>query len=414
MGSRRPSLGLLAREPSFTRLFLATIGSGAGTWLELVALEVDVYERTGSSAWIAALLIADMLPTFAVGLLVGPLIDRLSRRSLMINADLVRFGAFAVLPFTTNATQIIVLAAVVGIATGFFRPPVYPGLPNFVQDEALARANSLLQAAENTTWALGSVAGGALAAAAGVHAAYWFNAATFLVSAALLLGIPQRLLQAAAAASRGHWQDVKDGLALAVRSRAIVTVLVAWNIAVFAVAAMNVAEPRLALRTFSAGRFGLGLLMGCAGIGLTVGALLASAWIARRGLPNVYGISLLLIALGIVGAAASPNVWVASACAVVSGCGNGSAIVCNSLLVQRGAPDVLRGRAFAVLMSSNFALVTAGMVVAGWLTDVIGARWMLAAAGAFAGAAGIVGFALARRASAPQPVAEHEFALSGH
>src|SRR5438132_6238097 len=413
MDSRRPSeplsrLGLLGREPSFTRLFLATIGSGAGTWLALVALEIDVYERTGSSAWIAALLIADLLPTFAIGLLVGPLVDRLSRRSLMINADLVRFGAFAVLPFTTNATQIVALAAVVGVATGFFRPAVYAGLPNLVEDRDLPAANSLLQGADNLTWALGSVAGGALAASVGVHAAYWINSATFLLSAALLIGIPQSLLQAAAAASRGHWQDVKDGFALAVSSRPILTVLIAWNVAMFAIAAMNVAEPRLALRTFSAGRFGLGLMMGCAGLGLTVGALLASAWIARRGLPNVYGISLVLIALGIGGAAAAPNVWVASASVIVAGCGNGSAIVCNALLVQRGAPDALRGRAFAMLMSTNVAFVTTGMVVAGWLTDSIGARWILAAAGAFAGAAGVIGFGLARRVSASEPVREQE------
>jgi MFS family permease len=398
-------LGLLGREPSFLRLFLATIGSGAGTWLALVALEIDIYERTGSSAWIAALLIADLLPTFAIGLLVGPLVDRLSRRSLMINADLVRFGAFAVLPFTTNATQVVVLAAIVGIATGFFRPAVYAGLPNLVQDNDLPSANSLLQAADNVMWALGSVAGGALAAAAGVDAAYWFNASTFLLSAALLIGIPQNLLQAAAAASKGHWQDVKDGFALAVRSRPILTVLIAWNVAMFAIAALNVAEPRLALRTFSAGRFGLGLMMGCAGLGLTAGALLASAWIAKRGLPNVYGISLLLVAFGIAGAAAAPNVWVASASVIVAGCGNGSAIVCNSLLVQRGAPDDLRGRAFAMLMSTNVAFVTAGMVMAGWLTDVVGARWILGAAGAFGATAGIVGFGLARRAFA-KPVAE--------
>src|SRR5256714_11057485 len=106
MDSRRPSeplsrLGLLGREPSFARLFLATIGSGAGTWLALVALEVDVWQRTHSSGWIAALLIADMLPTFAIGILVGPLIDRLSRRRLMVGADLIRFGVFAALPFTT-------------------------------------------------------------------------------------------------------------------------------------------------------------------------------------------------------------------------------------------------------------------------------------------------------------------------
>lgn len=413
MGRRRPPssrsrLGLLGRESSFRRLFLATIGSGAGTWLALVALEIDVYERTGSSAWIAALLIADLLPTFAIGLLVGPLVDRLSRRSLMINADLVRFGAFAVLPFTTSATQVVVLAAIVGVATGFFRPAVYAGLPNLVQDSDLPAANSLLQAGDNITWALGSVAGGALAAAAGVDAAYWFNAATFLLSATLLIGIPRGLLQAATAASRGHWQDVKDGFALAVHSRPILTVLVAWNVAMFAIAALNVAEPRLALRTFSAGRFGLGLMMGCAGLGLTVGALLASAWIARRGLPNVYGISLVLIAIGIGAASAAPNVWVASAAVIVAGCGNGSAIVCNSLLVQRGAPDAMRGRAFAMLMSTNVAFVTAGMVIAGWLTDPIGARWILAAAGAFAGTAGIAGFALARRAARPEAAAEPE------
>jgi MFS family permease len=182
-------------------------------------------------------------------------------------------------------------------------------------------------------------------------------------------------------------------------------VLISWNVAMFAIAALNVAEPHLALTTLSAGRFGLGLMMGSAGIGLTVGALLASAWIEKRGLPNVYGISLFLIAFGIVGAAISPNVWVAAASVVIAGCGNGSAIVCNALLVQRGAPDALRGRAFAVLMSTNVAFVTAGMVLAGWLTDVFGARWILAIAGAFAGAAGIVGFALARRASG-EPVPE--------
>src|SRR5205807_1928848 len=104
-------------------------------------------------------------------------------------------GAFVALPFTTSATQIVVLAGVVGVATGFFRPAVYAGLPNLVRDDDLAAANSLLQAVDNVTWAFGSVAGGALAAAVGVHAAYWVNAGSFLVSAALLAGIPQSLLQ---------------------------------------------------------------------------------------------------------------------------------------------------------------------------------------------------------------------------
>jgi MFS family permease len=406
MDRRRPSGrsgGLLSREPVFRRLFLATIGSGAGTWLALVALEIDIYERTHSSSWIAALLIADLLPAFAIGIFAGPLIDRLSRRKLMVGADLVRFGVFVALVFTTNATQIVVLAAVAGIATGVFRPAAYAAIPNAVEDADLPAANSLLQTADNITWAIGSVAGGALAAAVGVDAAYLFNAATFLVSAALLAGLSARVLQAGPVASRGHWQDLKDGFSLSVRSPGLLTVLVAWNIAMFATAAVNVAEPSLALDTFSAGSFGLGLMMGCSGLGLAVGAYLAAAWIERRGLSRVYGAALGLMVIGIGAAAVAPNVWVAAACVVVLGCGNGSAVVCNALLVQRGAPDELRGRAFAVLMSSNVGMLMLGMIVAGRLTDVVGARWVWAAAAVAAWVAAVVGFSLARRVAPPEP-----------
>ncbi|HVD48648.1 MAG TPA: MFS transporter [Gaiellaceae bacterium] len=391
-------LALLGREPSFRRLFLATLGSGMGTWLALVALEVDVWVRTESSAWIAGLLIADMIPTFAIGLLVGPLIDRLSRRRLMIAADLVRFGVFAALPFTTSATQVVVLAGVTGIATGFFRPAAYAGVPNLVKDEDLSSANALLQTIDNLTWALGSLLGGALVAASGVDAAYWINACTFLISATFLWGIPQRLLQASMAASRGHWADLKDGFSVVLRSRALLTVLIAWNVAMFSNAAVNVAEPQLVFDAFNASQFGLGLMMGCAGIGLAIGAYAAGQWIERRGLANVYGASLGLMAIGIGLAAVSPNVWVAAACQIISGAGNGAAVVCNVLLVQRGAPDELRGRAFAVLMSANVAMLTLGMIVAGHFTDVVGPRWVWGAAALAAAVSGIIGFALARSA----------------
>ena len=112
--------------------------------------------------------------------------------------------------------------------------------------------------------------------------------------------------------------------------------------------------------------------------------------------------------LGVGGAAASPNVWVAVACVVVAGCGNGAAIVCNALLVQRGAPDELRGRVFAMFMSTNVVVVIAGMILGGWLTDLVGARWVWAGAGVFAGTAAIVGFGFARRAFATQLTLEPE------
>ena len=344
-------LGLLGREPSFRRLFLATLGSGAGTWLALVALEVDVWVQTHSSGWVAALLIADLLPIFAIGILVGPLVDRLSRKRLLVCSDIARVGVFAILPFTTSATQVVALAAAAGVATGFFRPAVYAGLPNLVSEDDLPAANSLLQSVDNLTWALGSIAGGALVAVATVDVAYWLNACSFLISAVFLVRIPQRLLQKTQAASRGHWADLRDGFSVVLRSRALLTVLIAWNVAMLHNAAVNVAEVRLAFDAFTAGRFGLGLMMGCAGIGLAFGAYFAGQSVERRGIANVYAGSLGLMAIGVGLAAVAPNVWVGAVCVVVSGAGNGAAVVCNALLVQRGAPDSLRGRAFAVLMS---------------------------------------------------------------
>jgi MFS family permease len=401
--------GLLGREPSFRSLFLATLGSGLGTWLALVALQIDVLHRTHSPLWMSALLIADILPMLLVGLLAGPLVDRLSRRGLMAASDLVRFGVFCALPFAPNATTIVGLAAIVGIASGVFRPAVYAGVPNLVAETDLASANSLLQTIDNATWAVGSLAGGALVAARGPHLAYWLNAASFLVSAALLLRIPQRLLQEAKAETRGHWRDLGEGLVLVRRSRALMTVLIAWSIGMVANAFVNVGEPFLATQSFSAGSFGLGLMMACAGVGLALGAFLAGSWIDERGLANVYGASIGLMAIGVGGAAAAPNVWVAAACVVVSGAGNGAAIVCNALLVQRGAPDRLRGRAFTVLMSSNMVMLTLGMLLAGRITDSVGPRWVWAAAAVLSAAAAVTGFALARgvreeRAATPEPV----------
>ncbi len=84
-----------------------------------------------------------------------------------------------------------------------------------------------------------------------------------------------------------------------------------------------------------------------------------------RGILLVYTGSLALMGFGALTAAISPSVWVALPCMVLGGAGNGAAVVYNSLLVQRGAPDEFRGRVFTVIMSTNFALLGLGMIVAG-------------------------------------------------
>jgi MFS family permease len=393
-------LALLRDPPSFGFLALATFASGLGTWLAFVALTIDVFDRTESATWVSALLIADFLPAIVIGIAASSLVDRMPRRRLMIASDLVRVGVFLLLPFADDAAVIVALAAVAGFATGFFRPAVYAGLPNLVREEDLTRANSIVQTLENVTLAAGPIVGGVLVSVTGPGPAYVINAVTFLVSAVLLARIPARLLQAVTAAGRGYWRDLSDGVALIRRSRALLTVLAAWNVVMLGTALENVSEVVLAKEAFSAGDFGYGLLVGTTGFGLAVGSLLAGSFLETRPLASVYGTAIGLLGLGLIAAAVSPNVWVAAACVLVVGAGNGTAVVCNALLVQRGSPDELRGRAFTVLMSSNYAVLGLGMLFAGPITDALGPRAVWAVAGGLCGLAALIGLAMARGVSA--------------
>jgi MFS family permease len=342
---------------------------------------VDVFDRTRDASWVSALLIAEFVPTIVLGVLAGRLIDRTSRRSILIGSDVARAAVFCVLPFAGNASQIVLLAFAAGIATSLFRPAAYAGLPNLVSDRDLPHANGILQSADNLTWAVGSLVGGALIAVGGTDPAYLVNAGSFVVSAVLIARIGERLEEIERPPTAGRGADLRAGFALAFSSRALLTVLVAWSIVMLAMAFVNVSEVVLAKEVFDAGDFGYGLLVSATGVGLVVGSLLAGGWLEQRGLRGPYVVSIGLMALVFGIAAASPNVWVAAIAVVLAGLGNGVAVVANAVLVQRGAPDHLRGRAFTVVMSAGYAVLGAGMVAAGFLTDLLGARtvWALAA-----------------------------------
>jgi MFS family permease len=94
--------------------------------------------------------------------------------------------------------------------------------------------------------------------------------------------------------------------------------------------------------------------------------------------------------------ALSGSIWLAVAFVVGGAAGNGSVIVCNRLLVQRGAPDQYRGRALATIMSSNYAVLGLAMATAGVLTDVVGARAVWIGAGAMYLVAAVVAVFMTR------------------
>lgn len=371
----RRQLALLRRTGSFRLLFVATLGSGLGTWMATIALTADLTARTHSPWWVSVLLIVTLLPSIVVGLAFGPLVDRLSRKRLIVNADLIRLAVFVALVFVHEPAAIVVLAAVAGVANSFFRPAVLAGVPNLLDDDELAHGTSVLQATDWAAAAIGPVLGGVLVGSSGAGVVYSINAATFAFSALLLLKIPAQLLQSEQPITRGHWRDLADGMSAFRRSKALKTALVAFSFAMFAAGLNNVAEIFLAEDALHRGPFGYGLLWTATGIGLVIGSLVSGSLVERRELRVVYPLVFLPWAAGLLGAGIAPDIWVAALAMVLAGFGNGLAFPLTVLIVQRNSSDVLRGRIFTVIISAHNAVFGVAMVAAGALTKASGPRW---------------------------------------
>jgi MFS family permease len=402
-------LTLLSRAPYFRRLFIATAGSALGTYLTAAVLALQVNHLTHSGRWISALLVADFLPIAAIGLTLGPLLDRLSRKRLMVTADLARCAVFCALPFVTKPAAIVGLAAVSGIATGFFKPAAYAGLPNLVDgDDDLTEANALFGSAENAAWMIGPVLAGLLYQFSGARPAYVINAVTFLFSASLVARIPAVRLQATTALTRGYWRDVADGFGVVFRTPQLRTVLIVWNVVMAGNAALNVGEVFFATDSLHSKGIGYGVLVAATGVGLMLGSLAAPFVMGQVSIRRVYPGAILIMAVGAFAASRAPSIWVAAPLAAFMTVGNAAAIVCNQLLLQRGAPDAMRGRSIAVIMSSTYITLTVATAAAGPLKDAFSGRTLWAAAGGVYVVASGVAFVLIRllprTADEPAPV----------
>jgi MFS family permease len=99
----------------------------------------------------------------------------------------------------------------------------------------------------------------------------------------------------------------------------------------------------------------------------------------------------------------SPNVWVAAVCILVAGLGNGAAIACNALLVQRGTFDLMRGRALTFVMSITYVLAGLGNGLGGLALHRTSPRWIWGASGMVLVVAALAGALLARKLGGESP-----------
>ena len=181
------ALGSPLGIPEFRTIWAADVISLLGDWAARLALAYLVHERTGSAAWAAAVTAVSLAGFVGIGQVLATFADRYGRVTVMLIADLIRAAVFGAMLFAMPVGALLVLAFVAGLATPPFEAARAAALPDLVPEETYGNALALAGISVQASLVVGYALGGALIALVGAQTALGINAASFLVSAALVL-----------------------------------------------------------------------------------------------------------------------------------------------------------------------------------------------------------------------------------
>ena len=376
------SLLRVARHADFRYLWLGQGASSIGDRLVVVALALFVVDLTGSATDLGLVLAAHALPLVGFLLLGGVWADRLPRHRVMIVSDLVRCGLHALLALliftgTVEIWHLVVIEALFGTAEAFFRPASTGLLPQTVPEEELQEANALTGLTTNLAEFAGPALATALVLGAGAGVAFALDAATFLLSALLLLRVRPRARGEAGARS-SVLAELREGYA-AVRSRAWVWV----TIAVFSLALLVALAPLFVLGPLIAeeeyGSIGVyGAVTAALGAGTLGGSLAGLRWRPRHPMRAALLASLMWPLAGALFAAGLPLALVVPFW-VVAGVGIALLDVWWLTALAERIPPHLLSRVTAYDWMGSLALMPLGYLLAGPLGEALGPSEVLLA-----------------------------------
>jgi MFS family permease len=366
---------------------LVSLTGGEAAYIALVAL---VYERTGSSLWVSAALLAMIGVAGVCSPFAGALGDRFDRRRVLIASDLVAAALFVAIATTDAPWQLCVLAGLAAAAESPFIPTSTAAVPNLVADSAdLPRANALVATGRNIGHLCGPLLGGLLVASVGAQAAFVGNAVTFLVSALLVASIRQPLQAARGTAHDGDHVGLMAGFRFLAADRVLRTIAIAWSIVLLGIGGVLVAELPLA-EELGAGAVGYGLLVAAWGGGSLLGVRLAPRSMRRRPELTCITVGAFVMALSIGSVAVAPVLAVAVALMAAGGIADGIASVAEETLVQRRVPDAVRSRVIAAIETAVLVALALSFGFAGFLLEAVGPRATYLVAGVVFGIGALV------------------------
>ena len=379
--------GSLLRNKRFLQLWIGQGFSFVGDFVSTVALVVLVVQISGSASAVGGVLVARLVPTLASPL-VGVLADRLDRRVILVACDLARTALIVGVIFTRSLLLIYALVFLIGAARTFFTPTIRAAFPSVVGEGDLARANALISGTFSVSVMAGPAIGGLLVATVGVEAAFALDAATYLISAALLSRIP--LPPPEGEREESFAGELRSGLSYLAGARLPLAIVVGTFLTILTANATVPAEIFLAKGVFDAGDTGYGLLVAFWGGGMVVGSALAAVLDGRVNLVVLYFVSIFVTALALAGAGVSPAFVLALVALAVAGAANGMDNVATDTVLQRRVPGALLGRVFSVRFLGYSAGEALAYPLGGLIVDSAGPRPTYLLAGAATASAGFL------------------------
>jgi MFS family permease len=383
-------LSLVRGHRSLRRLLTALAVSQLGDWLYNLALLAFVYDRTHSVTWTAVTTAARALPIVLCGPFGGVLADRYDRRRLMIASDVIRALTMVLLAVVAAAGLPVLfaplLAAVATAAASVYPPSVAATLPRLVDDRDLPVANAARSVIQSASIVAGPVAGALLLLLGSPAMAFAINAATFVVSAVVLLGLPAgRLFTPAARGDQatGVMGELRAGV-VALRNNGFAAHLVGADIVCSVVYGAQTVLLLLLGQRLGYGDAGYGYLLAACGVGGLVGAGLAPRLSAVR-YPR-YAVGGVLFTVAAAAAILAVVPWLAGALVLAVAVGTGSVVVevITDTTLARSLDENVLARAYGLAYPASIAGIVVGSLVAAPLVTAFGLSWALVAAGAIA------------------------------
>ncbi len=373
---------------NFRRLWMAQIVSEIGDWFYTLAIYSLLIQLTGRASSVALALILQVLPLTFIGPTAGVVNDRVSRKRVMIAADVVR--AVIVLSMLLVRTRSMVwlvypLLLMETLGAAFFEPARTSVIPNITEREDLVLANTI----SSTTWSinlvLGAALGGIVGALLGRDAVFVLNAASFVASAFLIRGMKFHEPHTDAATPMRarelvDFTPVLEGIRYVRRdTRLLVNVFLKAGL--FVIGPSWVLFTILGERDFPVHWFGIdpqrgamlgmSLLMGARGVGALLGPLFAAPWagLSQGRLRLCILGGYILQSMGYASLGASKTLWLACLCVTFAHCGGSAVWVFSTTLLHLNTDDRFRGRVFAAELGFSMLNIAIGSYLAGVFLD---------------------------------------------